>query len=293
GMTVEPKQVREYLTELLPTYMVPTLYTVLEALPRLPNGKLDRLSLPAPDLTSSREEHVAPRSALEHKLAALFGDVLGLEHVGIHDNFFNLGGHSLAGMQLVSAIRKHLEIEVPLTLIFESPVLEAMALRIEALRQQGHRSRVPVIERVERTSRLPLSFVQERVWFVHEHMEDQRTSYNITWTLRLSGKGFSLEALRTAFNELIARHETLRTWFRGTESAGEAVQVVGEPWEVELPLREVRESEVTATVNALSRHVFDLSAGRLLTAEVLRVAEDEHLLVSNIHHIITDGWSFG
>ncbi|RKG63093.1 amino acid adenylation domain-containing protein, partial [Corallococcus sp. CA054B] len=293
GMAVEPKQVREYLSELLPTYMVPTLYTVLEALPRLPNGKLDRLSLPAPDLTSSREEHVAPRSAVEQKLAALFGEVLGLEHVGIHDNFFNLGGHSLAGMQLVSAIRKHLEIEVPLTLIFESPVLEAMALRIEALRQQGHRSRVPVIEQVERTGPLPLSSVQERVWFVHEHMEDQRTSYNITWTLRLSGKDFSLEALRVAFNELVARHETLRTWFRGTESAGEAVQVVGEPWTVELPLREVQESEVAATVNALSRHVFDLSTGPLLTAEVLRVAGDEHVLVSNIHHIITDGWSFG
>ncbi|MBZ4336686.1 non-ribosomal peptide synthetase, partial [Corallococcus sp. AS-1-12] len=280
----------------LPEYMLPATYVFMDDLPLTSSGRLDRKALPEPEDDrdiGGAAAYVAPRGPTEMALARIWQQVLRRPQVGLRDNFFELGGHSVMAIQLVSAIRKQMEVEVPITLIFESPVLEAMALRIEVLRYQGHRGHVPAIERVERTGPLPLSFVQERVWFVHEHMEDQRTSYNITWTLRLTGKGFSREALRTAFNGLIARHETLRTGFRGTESAGEAVQVVGEPWEVELPLREVREAEVTATVNALSRHEFDLSTGRLLTAEVLRVAEDEHLLVSNIHHIITDGWSFG
>nr|QQZ45557.1 CysK [synthetic construct] len=293
GATVGPRQVRDYLAESLPAYMVPTLYTVLEELPRLPNGKLDRLSLPEPDLSSSREEYVAPHGEVERKLAEIFGNLLGLEHVGVHDNFFSLGGHSLLASQLISRIRATFRVEVAMATVFESPTVEPLARHIEEKLKDESRVQLSNVVPVERTQEIPLSYLQERLWFVHEHMKEQRTSYNITWTLHFAGKGFSVEALRMAFDELVARHETLRTWFQVGEGTEQAVQVIGEPWSMELPLREVAGTEVTAAINEMSRQVFDLRAGRLLTAAVLRVAEDEHILVSNIHHIITDGWSFG
>ncbi|RYZ01004.1 MAG: hypothetical protein EOO73_36760, partial [Myxococcales bacterium] len=152
---------------------------------------------------------------------------------------------------------------------------------------------LPPITPVARTLSLPLSFLQERLWFVHQHMEEQRTSNNITSVMRFEGPSFSADALRSALSELIARHEALRTCFRVLPGASEAVQVIAEPWLVELPVQEVRADEVTAIINEVSRQIFDLEQGPLLRAKVLRVAQDVHLLVTNIHHIVMDGWSYG
>ncbi|WP_437677704.1 amino acid adenylation domain-containing protein [Sorangium sp. So ce131] len=279
----------------LTDYMLPTVYVFMDSLPLTVHGRIDKKALPRPeyDVDANSRDCVAPRNEVEEGLARVWQQVLRLTQVGVKDNFFDLGGHSILAIQLISSIRKYLEVEVPVTLIFESPMLESMASRIEQLSQSEGGARSLTIEGVDRTGAIPLSYAQERLWFVHEHMEDQRTSYNITSAMHFSGKPFSMDALRAAFNALVARHETLRTCFRVPDGAVEPRQVIVSPWVLDIPLLDVSEGEVERQLNEMSQQVFDLTEGPLLKVRVLRLAEDRHIVISNIHHIIADGWSFG
>ncbi|WP_158616707.1 non-ribosomal peptide synthetase [Corallococcus sp. CA054B] len=290
GAQVDPREMRQFLAQTLPTYMVPTLYTVLEALPRLPNGKLDRRGLPAPDLSGSREAYVAPRTELERRLAAIFSDVLGLKHIGVHDNFFDLGGHSLLASQLISRLRAAFRVEVPMSLIFESPSVEALARHIETRLQDASRVQLPDVVPVGRSREIPLSFLQERLWFVHQYMEEQRTSYNGTIGLRLRGP-LSIPALRAAFMDLVARHESLRTTFRIPEGRSEPIQVIHDTLELDILIQDAREADVIPSMDALAGHVYDLTNGPLFMVRVLRLTEDYHVLLIGMHHIVYDAWS--
>ncbi|RKG57418.1 amino acid adenylation domain-containing protein, partial [Corallococcus sp. CA054B] len=287
------RELRLLLLRHLPVALIPSAFVVLDALPLTLSGKVDLAALPMPEAEGiTPEASAVPASELEARITDIWREALKAPDVGHQDNFFDLGGHSVSAMQVVSAIRRELGVRVPITLLFEAPVLEELARAVEVLRQQGGGGGRRV-ERVERGEGLPLSYAQERLWFVHTHMPEQRSSYNITWTLRLLGKGFSLEALKEAFRGLVARHETLRTRFVVPPGGKEAVQLIGEAWEVELLVREVKAGQVEAVVSELSRGTFSLETGRLVKAAVLRVTEEEHVLVSTLHHIITDGWSFG
>ena len=279
----------------LPEYMLPWSYVFLDHLPLTPHGHLDTEALPAPEgeERSVRRSVAMPTREIDVALARIWCDVLRRSVVA-DDNFFDLGGHSILAIQLVSNIRRTLQVEIPVTLVFEAPVLWSMADRIEALRDgdSGRADERIVSPEADQDEVVPLSYEQERLWFVHEHMEEQRTSYNITVALHFEGAGFSTAALGAAFDALVARHETLRTcFFRPEEALAPRQRIVG-PWKMEIGLRSASPQDVAELAREMSREVFDLGTVPLLRADVLQLAKDAHIVLINMHHIVSDGWSF-
>ncbi|MFP2934812.1 condensation domain-containing protein, partial [Pyxidicoccus sp. 3LG] len=259
--------------------------------PLTPNGKVDRKALPAPEQTATSRQYVAPRTQTEERLASLFAQVLGIERVGATDSFFELGGHSLLATQLVSRIRAAFGVELPLRALFEAPTLEALARRIDsASREQSAPPLVPV----PRTGALPLSFAQQRLWFI-DQLEPGSPLYNMPAALRLEG-ALDVRALEAAFDALVRRHESLRTSF--TMRNDEPVQVIHPASGFSLPLVDLgtlsadeREARARLLVNEESSRPFNLATGPLLRATLLRLDTSEHVLLVTLHHIVSDGWS--
>ena len=277
----------QYLTERLPAYMVPTLFVALDSLPRLPNGKLDRLRLPEPDLSALHSgEYVAPRTPAEHTLARLFAEVLELERVGIEDNFFQLGGHSLLATRLISRIRSELAVELPVRALFDTPTIARLAQHIDratpARRALRVRSRLRPRTRPART---PLSFAQERLWFLHR-LEGPNPTYNIPIVAYLPGKT-DPRVLRQALADVVSRHESLRTRF--PDSAGTPYQEILAPDSARVALQclEVSEEELPAALRRTAAYCFELSAEIPIRAWLFR----QQVLLILVHHIAGDGWS--
>ncbi|WP_308583944.1 non-ribosomal peptide synthase/polyketide synthase [uncultured Pseudomonas sp.] len=274
------------LREQLPDYMVPAHLIFLERLPLNPNGKLDRQALPKPDARHSLRNWVAPVGAIEQQVAAIWADILGVVQVGRTDHFFELGGHSLLAMQVASRLRQVLALEVPLRMLFEQPRLQGFVAALLALEGAGGVS-APVLVPVARDRQLPLSYAQERQWFLWQ-LDPESAAYHVPSALRLKGR-LDLAALQRSFDCLVARHESLRTVLR-QDSAG-AVQVVGEPAPVAITHGAVLATDLQARVEASIARTFDLEQGPLLRVDLLRIAEDDHVLVLVQHHIVSDGWS--
>ncbi|MBA3356383.1 MAG: amino acid adenylation domain-containing protein, partial [Pyrinomonadaceae bacterium] len=291
-------QLREYLQGKLPEYMVPQAFVLLGEMPLTPNGKVDRRALPAPDRSRPEleAEYVAPRNAVEEKVAGIWSEVLDVEQVGVHDNFFELGGHSLKATQVVSRLREALQVELPLRSLFEAPTVATLFTAIEAARQADGPLQAPPIMPVSRDGNLPLSFAQQRLWFL-DQLEPNSSFYNMPQAIRMSGP-LDTQALRKTLTAIAARHESLRTSFTMTD--GDPVQVIAPAMSVELPvvdLSDLSESEREAEARRLAteeaRRPFDLEHGPLLRATLLRLFEEEHVLLLNMHHIVSDGWSMG
>jgi amino acid adenylation domain-containing protein/non-ribosomal peptide synthase protein (TIGR01720 family) len=273
---------REFLAQRLPEYMVPTGFAVLPALPLSPNGKADREALPEPDLAPAAADHVEPRTPLEATVAEIWADVLGVDRVGAHDNYFALGGDSILSIQVVSRLRDALGVDVrPLTLFTHSTV-EALAAAL------GDRAAEPIPAAPDGDD-APLSFAQQRLWFLHQY-EPGSTEYSVPLAARLRGP-LDLDALSAAMTALVARHESLRTVCR--EVDGRGVQRVHEPTEVRLPVVDLAEGDLEHALAAAAEEPFDLAAGPLLRATVYRLAADDHVLALVMHHVVTDGWSAG
>ncbi|QSQ23762.1 amino acid adenylation domain-containing protein [Pyxidicoccus parkwayensis] len=299
GQSVEASALRTWLKGKLPEYMVPSAFISLEALPISSSGKVDRDALPEPgaEHQPASANHVAPRTPVETALAGMWMELLELERVGAHDNFFELGGHSLLATQVISRIRARFGVELPLRTLFSAPTLEGLAAQVEAaLGDASASTQAPAPRRAERTGSIPLSFAQQRLWFL-DQLEPGTSHYNVPAGLRLEG-ALDTRALQLAFDELLRRHESLRTTFRAEQ--GEPVQVIAPP--VSLPLEVVDLREVPATeLEAETRHLvaqearrpFNLSTGPLLRATLLRLGEQRHVLLLTLHHIISDGWSMG
>ncbi|HEX8852423.1 MAG TPA: phosphopantetheine-binding protein, partial [Pyrinomonadaceae bacterium] len=211
--SIEPR-LRSYLAERLPSYMIPSAFVLLDEMPLTPNGKVDRRALSdiEPGSTTAEESYVAPRTETEEVIASLWGEVLGLSRVGVRSDFFTLGGHSLRATQIISRLHRAFGVELPLRTLFESPTVEALARRVaEASEGSTRATELPEIERVEREGRLPLSFAQQRLWFIHQ-MEPSSASYNIPAAVRLRGE-LDVAALEQTLGEVVRRHEALRTTF--------------------------------------------------------------------------------
>ncbi len=290
------RDLRRHLAARLPESMVPTAFVVLEALPRTPNGKLDRRALPAPGPSrlAADETYVAPVTPDEKRLVRLWGRVLRLERVGLNDNFFEAGGHSLLATQLVSRVRETFQVELPLRALFETPTVAGLARAIESIRAAHAGPSVPALGRVPRDRDLPLSFAQKRLWFL-DRLEPGCAFYNVPAALRLRG-GLDADALRRALNEIVGRHETLRTSIKTV--MGEPVQVIAEVIELALPVVDLRalpagerEAEALRLARDDARTPFDLERGPLVRASLLRLAADDHVLLLMTHHIVSDGWS--
>ncbi len=204
------KEVREFLKTRLPDYMVPAAFVILKALPLMTNGKVDRRQLPEPEQAQPDGEQlfIAPRTAIEEMLAVTWSELLGVERIGIHHNFFDLGGHSLLGTQLVSRVRKVFQVELPLRSLFKSPTIAGMAATVETLLKDEQTPQPPLVA-LPRDSQLPLSFAQQRLWFL-DQLQPGSPFYNLFSAVRLQGE-LDVSALEQSFNEMIRRHETLRT----------------------------------------------------------------------------------
>jgi amino acid adenylation domain-containing protein len=283
---------RRHAGERLPEYMVPAAYVRLEALPLTPSGKVDRKALPAPEGEAfARRGYEAPRGETEPALAEIWGEVLGVERVGRWDDFFELGGHSLLVVRMVSRIRQLLGAQVELGVVFRHPVLKELA---EALAAAG-RAELPPIERVDRGGRLPLSYAQQRLWFL-EQMGELGSAYHVPSRLRLRGT-LDRAALVRALDRLVARHEVLRTTF--AVHGGQPEQRIA-PESTRFSLVEHDLSAEAQPLDALERVMaeeaaapFDLERGPLIRGRLARLAEDDHVLLLTMHHIVADGWSAG
>src|SRR6185503_14356933 len=284
--------------ERIPDYMVPAVFVFLDELPLTPNGKVARKELPEPEVDFADEEtaYVAPRSPAEEMLAGIWSTVLNREQIGVEDDFFALGGHSLLATQVVSRVRDVFGVEVPLRELFEYPTIAGFATRIDEAERQEHGLEAPPIRRADREHGLPLSFAQQRLWFLHQ-LKPESAVYNVGVAVRLRGR-LNVAVLEQTLSEVVRRHEVLRTTF-GMQN-GEPVQVIGEPQEVRLPIVDLsnldtsqREIESRRLVAVESQQPFDLATGPLMRAGLLRMSAEEHVLPLTVHHIISDGWSIG
>lgn len=293
---VKPEELRSYLRERLPEYMVPGQVVELKALPLTRNGKVDRQALPSPEQMRAESERVfvAPRTQVEKVVADIWGEVLGAGQVSIEDNFFELGGHSLMITQVVSRIRATFQIELPLRSIFEAPTIARLAERIEVARQADEGLQAPPIERVPRDRDLPLSFAQQRLWFL-DQLDPGSFLYIVPRAIRMKGV-LNVEALGRTLDAIVARHEVLRATFAAAD--GNPVQIIAPHLSVTLPVTDfsaLSESEREAGTRRLmdeeERRPFDLARGPLVRAHLLRLVPDEHILLLTLHHIVSDGWS--
>ncbi|MFR9730281.1 amino acid adenylation domain-containing protein [Saccharopolyspora sp. MS10] len=277
----EPAELRAHLAAGLPEYMVPAAVVLLDALPLTPNGKLDARALPAPDF-GARARGRAPRDEVESVLCRLFGEVLGVPEVGIDDGFFDLGGHSLLATRLLARVRGELGAEPSIRTLFDHPTVAGLAERLG----EGVDFR-PELRPRPRPEVVPLSFAQQRLWFLHR-LEGPSATYNLPIGLRLSGE-LDVAALRAALGDVVSRHESLRTTF--PDRRGEPRQHVLPPAAPELPVREITAEQLDDALRAAARYEFDLAQEPPLRTELFRTAEHEHVLLVLLHHIATDEWS--
>ncbi|WP_371128558.1 amino acid adenylation domain-containing protein, partial [Pseudomonas sp. NFACC13-1] len=273
----------------LPRHMVPSAYVRLDALPLTANGKLDRRALPAPDSAAySSRDHESPRGDMEMRIADIWRQLLGVEQIGRHDDFFELGGHSLLAVRLMSQVRQQLGVELTLAELFANSGL----MGLSAWASQASASTLPPIEAVPRNSALPLSFAQQRLWFLAQM--DGSAAYHICGGLRLKGR-LSPQALHGALDRIVARHEALRTTFDKVD--GEVVQCIaveGAGFALtfhDLSLHTDAEGELARLAADEARAPFDLRQGPLIRGRLVRLADETHVLLVTLHHIVSDGWS--
>ena len=290
-------ELRAFLQERLPHYMVPSAYVWLEQWPLTTSGKVDRLRLPAPPVAAhDGEGHTAaPRTLVEELIAGVWCEVLGLASVGVNDDFFDFGGHSLLAAMLVARLRRNLRAEVSFSDVFESPTVAQLAAIIESRQARGRQAATAApITMIARDGALQLSYAQQRLWFLHQ-LKPESAFYNLPLAVRLRG-ALDLTTLEESLGELVKRHEALRTIF--VEVGGEPVQVINAPSPVDVALVDLsdaaertREERAWRVLREMVSAPFDLTHSPPWRPVVVRLGAEEHLLAVVMHHIISDGWS--
>ena len=302
GATVTAAALRERLAAHLPAWYLPSSLTVMDALPLTPSGKTDRRALVRMVEEGGLVEEVpqavtaAPRDPVEELLVGLWCELLGVPTVGIHDDFFDRGGHSLLVTQLVARVRSLLGVELPLRALFEAPTVAGLAERVEMARRRGTTPVAPPLVPLPRGGGFPLSFAQERLWFLHQ-VDPEGATYNMAGALRMAGR-LDAGALDATLREVLRRHEALRTTFSFVD--GTPVQRIAPNQPLDLPLVDLtglpaglRADEAARDAVAEGQRPFDLQRGPVLRALLVRIAAEEHLLAVTMHHIVSDGWSLG
>jgi amino acid adenylation domain-containing protein len=295
---VSSEELRAHLRERVYEEVVPGVWVRLRKLPLTLNGKVNYEALPnlAEARAAVRREYEAPQTAAEEVVAGIWAEVLGVGRVGAGDNFFELGGHSLLATQVISRIREAFGVDVPLRALFENRTVAALARHVDGEIAQAQHLSLPPIVNVKRDAALPLSFAQQRLWFLHQ-LEPHSAAYNIPAALRLDG-ALDTVALERSLSEIVRRHEALRTTFVAKD--GEPMQIVQPASAVKLPLFDLsqlpstqREQEAQQLLAQEASRPFDLASGPLLRAGLIRLSAQEHVALLTMHHIISDGWSIG
>ena len=290
------QELRELTVATLPDYMVPAAFVEIDSLPLTPNGKIDRKALPVPDANSFQiqNSYIAPKNPAEEIIATVWAKVLGCEQVGRHEHFFSLGGHSLLASQVIARLRTAFNIELPLRTIFNSPTVAGLAEAVTQFQNNHSMTAAPALLRRNKLTGIPLSFSQQRLWFL-DQLEPETATYNLSKIVRLKG---NLEAsrLRNALQSVVDRHDILRTSF--VSENGQACQRIAPTYPVELPLTDLskfshdyRQAEEMRLISLMTEKPFDLSCVPLWRVHLIRLSESEHLFVTVFHHIISDGWS--
>lgn len=276
--------VAERLKTSLPEYMIPPLWVELISFPLTPNGKIDRKALPDPKAEQISYDYEAPNDEMEQSLVEMWQDILEVEKVGIHDDFFVLGGHSLIAIRMISAIRKLYNIELPIGDIFDYPTIAKLKERISA-----DNLLLPAINPQKRPANIPLSFSQERLWFI-DKMEGSRP-YHIPSVLRLSGT-LNVSALQQSIQQIVNRHEILRTTIKEIDGQGYQQINAKDEWKLgQVDAENLLEIQLNDKIRDLVNKPFDLKIDPMLRADLLTIKANEHILVVTIHHIASDGWS--
>ncbi|MEW6735405.1 MAG: amino acid adenylation domain-containing protein, partial [Acidobacteriota bacterium] len=296
GAVISSRELRSYLKEKLPEYMLPSVFIMLEDFPLTASGKLDRRALPLPDSlgVELEERYVAPDTPVEEITASIWSDLLGVEKVGRNDNFFELGGHSLLATRVISRIRETFQVDIALRCLFEQPTLTDLAHNIEILMTSAQNLSILPLVPVSRDRELPLSFSQQRLWFLH-HLNPDSSAYNIPAAVSIKGS-LNVSALMQSFNEIITRHEILRTVFSNNKDG--AIQIIQPTRSGFIPLLNLRElsttkqqAEVWRLAVEEAQRPFNLTKGPLLRVKLLCLDKEEYVLLVTMHHIISDGWS--
>ncbi|HSE18777.1 MAG TPA: amino acid adenylation domain-containing protein [Pyrinomonadaceae bacterium] len=291
------EQLRQYLAERLPETMLPSAFVKLDQLPRTLNGKIDRKALPSfESLQAGRDkEQSGPRGPLEEIVAGIWCEVLRLPAVLRTDDFFNLGGHSLLVTQVILRVREAFKVELPIRSLFEAPQLSQFAELIQEQISRGAQVDQSPVVRVARDRELPLSYAQQRMWFL-DRLSGQGASFHVPMGLRIKGS-LNKIALEQTFNEIVRRHENLRTVFPAVDD--QPVQVIQAPYRLQLSLVDLsglpaheRESCAARLAQQDAVRRFDLAHGPLLRLTLVDLDHDEHILICTLHHIISDGQSF-
>jgi acyl carrier protein len=290
-------QLRSFLQENLPDYMIPSAFMRMKAFPLTANGKVNRRALPTPDTSRHIEgDLVTPRDRIEETISQIWVQVLGVERLGVYDNFFELGGHSLLATQVISHIRDILKVELPLRRLFESPTIAGLAAGIREASETEPGRKAPPIVPVSRDRKLPLSFAQQRLWLL-DRLQLGDISYNSSATVRLVGS-LNVGAMERSFNEIVRRHEVLRTNFYTID--GQPFQAIAPSLTMRLPLidlcelpKEMRTQQAQKLTTLWCQQPFDLDRDPMLRLMLLKLDDLEHILVFSIHHIASDGWSVG
>jgi amino acid adenylation domain-containing protein len=288
-------ELREHVAKQVPEFMVPSAFVEMEELPRTLNGKVDRKALPALAEVHKEKKQERARTPVEEIVAGIWSEVLHLPQVGLEENFFELGGHSLLATQIISRIRESLHVELPLRALFENPTVASLARRAEQESRSEARAEMSPIHPVDRDGNLPLSYSQQRMWLL-EQLSSGSAAFNLPMGMRLIG-ALNVPTLEQTFAEVIRRHEVLRTSFPAHD--GQPVQVIGAagPWKLGivdlggLP-REEREGEAKRIASADAQRPFDLSRGPLVRTALLKLEEQEHVVICAMHHLVGDAWSF-
>ena len=276
--------IKSKLSNSLPDYMIPAAFVVLDQLPLTPNGKVDRKALPDPDFTQMQKVYVAPRSSIEETLAGIWQEVLAMDKIGVHDNFFELGGHSLLATQVVSRIRISFSQELSLRDFFQKPSIEELAKQISEAREEA----IVIIEKADRSNPLPLSFAQQRLWFIDQYQEGNSANYNMPAALQLKGD-LDLNILQESFLRVIQRHESLRTCFETVDD--QVYQKILEVDTFKIPLIKLEADDVQSLISEESQTPFNLSSEIPIRAKCLKLSKNEHIFLVTMHHITSDGWS--
>ncbi|EKE80853.1 non-ribosomal peptide synthetase [Idiomarina xiamenensis] len=296
-------ELRNYLKPLVPTYMVPADFIELDMFPLNINGKVDKKALPAPSFSVRQSIYLAPRSEREVQLCGIWQVLLGIPSVGVNDNFFELGGHSLLATRIIARIKEEMGLDLPLRRLFESPTVSELAVTLDKLADSGNDDilaisthPLPPLTASQQRSLFPLAFAQSRLWFLHQ-MEGAGRAYNVPIGLRLLG-AVDVSMVKQVLNHIVERHESLRTQF--IECDGIPMQQVVSAAEIGFEMTEQDLSRLSAPASALQKRIsdfnniqFDLSAGPLVRAKLVKLSSEEQLLLLVMHHIIADHWSIG
>ncbi len=294
-LKLDADNLRSFLRQKLPEYMVPSTFIEIPKIPLTPNGKIDRKALPAPDKdTQIKEGYEGPSTETEKTVAKIWRELLGADSIGIHDNFFDLGGHSLLATQALVKIANETDALLTVADLFSSPTISAIARKLDERSKSSQRSSAAQIPIVPRNGKIPLSFAQQRLWFL-DKLEPNSAAYNIPFGMRIKGE-INVDALRQALDSLIVRHESLRTTVATIN--GEAFLEIVSELKCDLPVIDIselgdgkRDEKVRALASEEASSPFDLATSPLFRTKLLKLKADEYVMLVTMHHVISDGWS--